>query len=98
MIPQCPAILLRIAQELESQFSSTSIRGEGAATFVYVRLDKRAVEISMLDDRHVWIEFWDLSAADDAPPAKDDALDSVNETLDRVRTWLTSSRGAAGTS
>ncbi len=78
---------LRLIEEsLHKRFPSASIRGRGAASFVFVEHGGRAVEISW-DGAAWWIEFWE--AGDDAsPPTAERLASSVTDAEKMVEEWL----------
>jgi hypothetical protein len=47
-----------VARSLNAAGFRASVRGEGAARFVFAEAGERSVEISALDDG-VWVEYWD---------------------------------------
>ena len=91
MNTQTDARLIDIADVLKGEFDDVSLRGSGAAAFVFVQVNARAVEAS-IDNNRIWVEFWD-SLAEDEPvsPVKDATLETVEEAEAEIRKWLTTS-------
>jgi hypothetical protein len=81
-------ILLDIVSQLRLAFPDTSIRGEDAASFAFIRKEDRAVEISMLDERQLWVEYWDHSLGGDSPPVREGTYDKFDRVLAEVTAWL----------
>jgi hypothetical protein len=81
-------MLAMIAQRLRSVFPNTSIRGEDAASFVFVQTANRSVEISMLGEQRIWVEFWEHALGEDSPLARQQTYDAANRVLDDVIPWL----------
>jgi hypothetical protein len=79
-------------QKLERQFLAQSLkvdlRGEGKASFPYVRSGSRAVEVS-IEGAGFFIEYWETSdEASDAVPVKSEAVSSTDEAFRRLVGWL----------
>jgi hypothetical protein len=81
-------VLLSIGEKLISEFPGASIRGEDTASFVYAQHDQKAVELSMLDEQRIWVEFWDHALGEDSPPVKDQTYITEDDAMAAVQQWL----------
>jgi len=79
--------LTELQDELMPQFENVCLRGRGASSFVYVLEKGRAVEVSE-ENGGFWLEFWDRSDDEDAPPVKEMTLESPEQVLREIRRWL----------
>ena len=67
---------------------SLDVRGEGTATFLYLRSRKRAVEISVAEPG-LFVEYWsEVDEASDAAAVKSDILFSTAQVFWNVVAWL----------
>ena len=73
---------------LQSKIECVSIRGENLASFIYAEAQSRAVEISKDGGGEWWLEFWDDSEDEDAPPVKDEFLEDGSQVFGKVLHWL----------
>jgi hypothetical protein len=80
--------LSELQDELAPQFERVSLKGQGASSFLYLLNKGRAVEISE-DSGGFWLEFWEKSDDEDAPPVKEMILASGELALRETRAWLT---------
>ena len=72
---------------LEGQVERVSLRGNGAATFLFAEHHGRAVELSWNHDAW-WIEFWERSKDDDAGPVGEQMAPSDDSAVKATRAWL----------
>jgi hypothetical protein len=72
---------------LAAKAESVSIRGAGAASFLFAKHLGRAVEISN-DDGMWWIEEWELNDDEDSPPCADARVQSLEEAVSLALAWL----------
>jgi hypothetical protein len=73
--------------ELLRRGVDSSLRGTGAAEFLYAEHQGRAVEISEHQDRW-WIEFWEASEDERAPPVSERFFLSAVEVVRAASDWL----------
>ena len=62
--------LADILGELTPHLEKACLKGQGTSSFVYAVNKGRAVEISE-DNGGYWLEFWEKSEDEDAPPVKE---------------------------
>lgn len=74
-----------IAAALDGIVDELSIRGDGAAQFIFAAANGRAVELSRSDDG-VWVEFWN---ANEDSPHHDTIYNSYALAIRDVSQWLT---------
>ena len=79
--------LCRIKASLQLTLQSVSVRGEDLASFIYAEEKGRAVEISK-DYDGWWLEFWEESEDEDAPPVKDEVLKDEDQVVTEALRWL----------
>lgn len=74
---------------IDADGAERSIRGEGAARFLYAMCGHRAVEASLENGRY-WVEYW-LAASDAAElePQREETFEDVREAAVSISTWLT---------
>ena len=71
---------------IQDEAASTSVRGTGAARFIFVERSLRAVEISK-NNEGWWTEFWDHDAV-----VMDQFFSSAPEAVQAARAWLAGNR------
>jgi hypothetical protein len=81
--------LAEVQDQLAAQFENVHLKGQGAASFLYVANDGRAVEISE-DYGGFWLEFWERSDDEDAAPTKEMSVESGDQAAREARRWLQS--------
>ena len=64
-----------VKSRLTHNFDSISVRGSQLAVFLFIEHCGRAIELSAEEGRW-WMELWDCSSDDDAPPTKELTVDS----------------------
>jgi len=74
--------LAEVSAKLQRGDLSTSVRGEGAAGFVFAERGSRSVELSR-NGTVWWIEFWEGEA-----PAEERTFASCDETVLAACVWL----------
>jgi hypothetical protein len=79
--------LARIKELLEGQFASLSIRGKGASSFLFIEHAGRAAELSW-NGTSWWLEFWDRSEDEDAPPVAERMTVSEAQAVEAIQGWL----------
>ncbi len=75
-----------IREKLMGQFKNATLKGGGRGSFIYVTHEKRAVEISALDDGQWWLEFWDDK--EDGSPVKEITVDTSERAIAETIQWL----------
>ena len=73
--------------ELLRRGVSVSLRGSGAAEFIFAEHHGRAIELSRHQGQW-WVEFWEATADEDAPPVKEVFFRSPVEALQGISAWL----------
>ncbi len=79
--------LAEIFDELTPHLESVRLKGQGVSSFVYAINNDRAVEISE-DNGGFWLEFWDKSEDEDAPPVKELIVATVKDAVRNAIQWL----------
>jgi hypothetical protein len=77
-----------VARLLNAAGFCATVRGLGAARFVFAEAGKRAVEISVSDDS-IWVEYWD---GDDSPMF-DRNFTTTDAAAASVSAWLSGKAG-----
>ncbi len=67
--------------------ASASLRGSGAAEFVFAERQGRAVELSRSQEQW-FVEFWERSNDENAPATKEAFYKSSTEVLEAIAAWL----------
>jgi hypothetical protein len=60
----------------------------GTASFLFVKRHGRAVEVSEHEDGGWWLEFWEASEDEDAPPVRETTVRTEKEAIGLVMRWL----------
>ena len=76
-----------IKARLTHNFDTISVRGSQRAVFLFIEHCGSAIELSA-DNGKWWIEFWDCSSDDDAPPTKELTVDSDEMAIAAIEEWL----------
>jgi len=79
--------LQQMQVHLAAQAESVSIRGAGAASFLFAKHSGRAVEISS-DEGMWWIEEWEFNDDEDSPACAEAWVQSVEEAVGLALAWL----------
>jgi len=77
---------------LQQMGLSASLRGRDRAIFLFVEHDGKAVEISDHEGRW-WLEFWEASEDEGAPPVKDGFFATPDQAVDAATRWLLPRKG-----
>jgi hypothetical protein len=77
-----------VRQHLTQLLPTVSVRGKGAARFVFAEAHGRAVEAS-INDGNWWIECWE-SGDDDSPAAFQVTVTEDSDAIDAISEWLAS--------
>jgi hypothetical protein len=83
-----PSAVSRVHAELLQGGVAASLRGSGAAEFVLAENQGRAIELSRHQDQW-WVEFWEATTDEDAPPIRERFFTSAAEALREISGWLT---------
>lgn len=75
--------------QLSRRVECVALRGEGAATFLFVTHAGKAAEVSMHQDGGWWLELWEAIADEDAPPSHERRAATPDEVIELVVQWLT---------
>lgn len=70
-------LLHSIHEQLTPRVDLAEVRGAGMGSFLYAVRGGRAVEVSVDELGHIWMEYWEASADENAPPVRDDTFDSA---------------------
>jgi hypothetical protein len=75
-------------RELQKSVESVSIRGEGTSSFLYATSKGRSVEISAHQEGGWWLEFWEATADEDAPPVRESIAETSEKAIAETIGWL----------
>lgn len=78
-----------IASSLSASGIEASVRGTGAGSFVFVKSQGRAAEISIHEGLW-WCEFWEASEDESAAPMREQFFTSASQMFAGVKDWFTS--------
>lgn len=82
-------MLASISRHLTDAGLIPSLRGEGLASFLYITGNQRAVEVSMMDQEKIYVEFWDHADPEsDAPSVKEEIHESDDAACRSIIDWL----------
>lgn len=81
------AVLDRIRHRLEGRIELVSLRGSGAASFLFAENQGKAVELSW-NGSAWWLQFWEPSHEENAPPVGERIVDSEDDASAAVAEWL----------
>jgi hypothetical protein len=70
-----------------NEFERCSVRGEGKAAFLFIEHAGRAVEVSK-DADEWWVEYWEASEDENAPPVHEETLATAELAIRNVRDWF----------
>jgi hypothetical protein len=76
-----------VRTELLRGGAAASLRGSGAAAFVFAEHHGRAIELSCHQGR-LWAEFWEASSDEDAQPIKERFFSSAKDAIEAISEWL----------
>lgn len=74
--------------QLSKRVECITIRGEGAASFLFVTNAGKAVEVSAHQDGGWWLELWESSTDEDAPPVLEKRAETSSEVIELMVRWL----------
>jgi len=80
-------ILKNTERELSRLFESVRLKEHGSASFIFAENRRRAVEVSPHEGKW-WLEFWEPSDDEYAPPVKEATVDTPERAIEEVITWL----------
>ena len=76
-----------VQAELFKRAEAASLRGDGEGAFVFAENRGRAIEISRSQSQW-WVEFWENSTDEDAPPIREEFFASVVDAVEEIAAWL----------
>ncbi len=80
-VPTYHEELLEVAIHLEPFASTVSVRGDGAARFVYAESNQGSIEVSKTEHLEILVEFWrpgaDASCHDEIHRSYESAIESA---------------------
>jgi hypothetical protein len=79
--------LAEILDELTPHLEKVCLKGQGVSSFVYAVNKDRAVEISE-HNGGFWLEFWEKSEDEDAPPVKELIVETGKDAVQNAIRWL----------
>jgi len=77
-----------LRKQLAGVGAVVSLRGSGAARFVFAEMNGRAIEAS-LRNNDWWIEFWEADDDEDAAPVDEQTVSTDTDAFRESATWLT---------
>ncbi len=85
--------LTTFKKQLDSQFEAVEIIGNDIGAFIYIKHQNRAVELSELRNREIWIEFWEEQSEDDHyqdchTPVAEITLKKYDDASKILKDWL----------
>lgn len=64
-------------------------RSKGIGSFLYIKGENKAAEISLDDENNFWIELWETADEEsDDQPARDLTCKQKNEVIDEIAKWI----------
>lgn len=82
-----PSTLLQIRKQLSRQFEKVDVRGQGAASFLYLVHNGRTVEISE-HNGGFWLELWERSDDETADSFKELTVSTPEGAIHEAQNWL----------
>ncbi len=79
--------LASLESSVSNMFEHVSLRGLADGPFLFAQHGERSAEVST-NDGQWWIEFWNKSDDEDAPPVKEITLTTEGDVCDALLNWL----------